>query len=28
MAVDGGLIWERRYSKTSKGGSTWSQLFD
>ena len=28
MVVDGGLIWGRRYSETSKGGGTWSTLFD
>ncbi len=28
IVVDGGLIWGRRYSETSKGGGTWSTLFD
>ncbi len=28
IVVDGGLIWGRRYSETSKGGGTWSSLFD
>jgi NAD(P)-dependent dehydrogenase (short-subunit alcohol dehydrogenase family) len=28
MVVDGGLIWGRRYSETSKGGGTWSRLFE
>jgi len=28
IVIDGGLIWGRRYSETSKGGGTWSQLFD
>ena len=28
IVVDGGLIWGRRYSETSKGGGTWSQLFE
>ena len=28
IVVDGGLIWGRRYSETSKGGGTWNQLFD
>jgi NAD(P)-dependent dehydrogenase (short-subunit alcohol dehydrogenase family) len=28
IVIDGGLIWGRRYSETSKGGGTWSTLFD
>ena len=28
IVIDGGLIWGRRYSETSKGGGTWSKLFD
>ena len=28
IVIDGGLIWGRRYSETSKGGGTWSNLFD
>lgn len=28
IVVDGGLIWGRRYSETSKGSGTWSRLFD
>ncbi len=28
IVVDGGLIWGRRYSDVTKGGGTWSRLFD
>ena len=28
IVIDGGLIGGRRYSETSKGGGTWSKLFD
>ena len=28
IVIDGGLIWGRTYSETSKGGGTWSKLFD
>lgn len=28
MVIDGGLIWGRRHSDVTRGGSTWSQLFD
>ncbi len=28
MVIDGGLIWGRRRSETTKGGGTWSQLFE
>ena len=28
IVIDGGLIWGRRFSETSKGGGTWSTLFD
>jgi NAD(P)-dependent dehydrogenase (short-subunit alcohol dehydrogenase family) len=28
IVVDGGQIWGRRYSETSRGGGTWSTLFD
>ena len=28
IVIDGGLVWGRRYSETSKGGGTWSKLFD
>lgn len=28
IVIDGGLIWGRRYSEASKGGGTWSKLFE
>lgn len=28
IVIDGGLIWGRRYSETSKGGGTWARLLD
>ena len=28
LAIEGGLIWGRRYSETAKGGGTWATLFD
>lgn len=28
IVIDGGLIWGRRHSEVTKGGGTWSQLFD
>lgn len=28
MVVDGGLIWGRRRSETTKGGGTWAKLFE
>lgn len=28
IVVDGGLIWGRRHSDVTRGGGTWSQLFD
>jgi NAD(P)-dependent dehydrogenase (short-subunit alcohol dehydrogenase family) len=28
IVIDGGMIWGRRYSEATKGGGTWSKLFD
>lgn len=28
IVIDGGVIWGRRYSETTAGGSTWAKLFE
>jgi NAD(P)-dependent dehydrogenase (short-subunit alcohol dehydrogenase family) len=28
IVIDGGMIWGRRYSEATKGGGTWSKLFE